>query len=249
MKLTKDKGRVRHNFDMASNTYENFSSVQYQSAEKLCKKLLYYFPNLSPNTVLDLGAGTGFMTQLLYKGFPNSNYTVNDISPAMLKKAKKKLHNDVKFICGDMEILNFAFYDLVVSNLALQWINNLNEMLKKICKNSRYFAFTCLLKGSFQRLSDIFQDLSLIPPTYQYPSQKEVESFITSISIKKFAFDIEEITIEMPSALDLFKYFRYIGANTPNYHHSISKLLKVVRNHNYSIKINYKIFFGFIQNK
>ena len=249
MKLVKDKEKIRHNFDMASDTYENFASVQYQSAEKLCKKLLCHFPELNPYNILDLGTGTGFITKLLYRVFPTSRYTLNDISLAMLGKAKEKFHNNVKFVCGDMEMLDFGFHDLVVSNLALQWVNNLNKMLEKVCKNLKIFAFTCLLKGSFQKLSDIFQDLSLTPPIYQYPSQEELEGFITSIGVKKFMFDVEEIPIEFSSALDLFKYFKYTGANTPNHEHSISNILKVVRYHNYRIRMDYKVFFGFIESK
>ena len=78
---------IKNNFDNASTSYDSVASIQKKCAQKLIEKL----PNFIPNSILDLGTGTGYTTELLLKKFPESQYTLNDISDVMLKVAEKKL--------------------------------------------------------------------------------------------------------------------------------------------------------------
>ena len=43
-----------------------------------------------PNSIIDLGAGTGLLTYFWYKYFPNSSYLLVDIANNMLEIAKKR---------------------------------------------------------------------------------------------------------------------------------------------------------------
>ena len=250
--LAKNKVKIRRNFDMAAGrSYEDAASIQFQSATKLCTKLLHYFPKLSAKSILDLGAGTGFVTEQLIKILPNSTYTLNDIAPLMLKQSKEKFRDNcenISFICGDMEQINFPFYDLVISNFALQWLSNLKNMLKKICNKSGIFAFTCLLQDSFQEFSDIFHGMSLVSPVHQYPPQEELEDYISSLRSKRTIFDVEEMSMIFPDILTALKYFKSLGANTSHHQYSVADLLNVARLNNNSVKVTYRVFFGLIEN-
>ncbi len=65
------KKKIRNYFNKASNSYENVAYVQRQSAEFLVEKLLEV-NDIYPQTILDLGTGTGYIPELLIKYYPKS---------------------------------------------------------------------------------------------------------------------------------------------------------------------------------
>lgn len=58
--------------------------------------------------ILDLGAGTGLLTSMVKKVFPNANYTLVDISTEMLEKAKERFIADSE-ISYISTLLRFTF--------------------------------------------------------------------------------------------------------------------------------------------
>jgi tRNA (cmo5U34)-methyltransferase len=102
------------------------------------------FPKDSSIRVLDLGCGTGTLTQRILSAFPKASIYAVDFSPAMLAVAKDKLRNDsrVNFIEKNIfEIIEdeFPFFDLIVSTFVLhnyegpdiykEIFNKINNML------------------------------------------------------------------------------------------------------------------------
>jgi tRNA (cmo5U34)-methyltransferase len=47
--------------------------------------------------IVDLGAGTGLLTKVIYEMYPNANYTLIDISKDMLKIAKERFKGMTNF--------------------------------------------------------------------------------------------------------------------------------------------------------
>ncbi len=77
--------------------------------------------------ILDLGAGTGILTQMLHEKYPESNMTLLDISPEMIKLAKEKF-NDIttfSYIEGDYLECDFdGMYDIIVSSLSIHHLED-----------------------------------------------------------------------------------------------------------------------------
>ena len=48
------------------------------------------FTAKNPKSILDLGAGTGLLTKLIYDNYPHSSYTLVDISNDMMEIARKR---------------------------------------------------------------------------------------------------------------------------------------------------------------
>lgn len=90
-------------------------------------------------SVLDLGAGTGLLTSMIRGAFPRASFTLADVSPEMLEKAKVRFR-DVEKI--EYEVINFesgaihGSFDVVVSALALHHspLDRLQEVFDKIYK-------------------------------------------------------------------------------------------------------------------
>lgn len=69
---------------------------------------------------IDLGCGTGTVTQAVLNTFPNAQFSCLDIAENMIRMARLKLRNhpNVRYLVGDFS--NFeGRYDVVVSSLAL----------------------------------------------------------------------------------------------------------------------------------
>ncbi|WP_143688780.1 malonyl-ACP O-methyltransferase BioC [Wolbachia endosymbiont of Laodelphax striatellus] len=241
-----EKRYIQNNFSRASSSYDNVAFVQKECAAKLVNLLQSYFPEFHPQSILDLGTGTGYIPEILFSFFSQSKFTLNDISSNMLAKAKEKLvgYKEVEFILGDMETLDFGLHDLVISNLSLQWVSNLKKMIRKSYNNSDVFVFSCLLDGTFNEWSRIFIKSLLPVPTHKYPSKQELESYLLSLKPKKYFFDSQEFTLCFPSASEFIRYLKNLGANLSSQTISLSDLRKVVQTYTNKINVTYKVFFG-----
>lgn len=127
-----DKHLVRRSFDRAANQYDASAVLQHQVREEMLSRL--DLVKLSPQRMLDAGCGTGHGIQALSRRFPQAEALALDIAPAMLQQTRssRPWYQFYKpapaLVCADIEQLPLAdnSLDLVWSNLALQWCNDLD---------------------------------------------------------------------------------------------------------------------------
>jgi trans-aconitate 2-methyltransferase len=81
--------------------------------------------------VVDLGCGTGELTQQLAEALPNSAVTGIDSSPSMLQKAASFAGPQLRFEQGDQSQLT-GEWDLIFSNAALQWSEDHAELIPQL---------------------------------------------------------------------------------------------------------------------
>ena len=81
--------------------------------------------------VVDLGCGTGELTQQLAEALPNSAVTGFDSSPSMLQKAASFASPQLRFEQGDQSQLT-GEWDLIFSNAALQWSEDHAELIPQL---------------------------------------------------------------------------------------------------------------------
>ena len=123
-----DKSQIARQFSRAAGGYSSAAKVQTQMADELLRLLPNDFK--SPETILDLGCGNGYLTEKCTRKYPDSEIIGLDIASGMLAKAKELFRTALgsslvhpRLIQGDIEQLPLPsnHYDLVVSNAALQW--------------------------------------------------------------------------------------------------------------------------------
>jgi malonyl-CoA O-methyltransferase len=141
---------IQKNFSRNAHTYDTSATIQRQCAEHLVQYLQIKHPNLAPQSILDVGAGTGYLTHILSQCFSHSTYHLNDISPEMLKISQKRLHHlHTTWHVGDAQKLQFPFVDLIVSNLTLQWFDALEAGIQHLSSFTPCLALSFLLDGTF----------------------------------------------------------------------------------------------------
>ncbi|MDA3894253.1 MAG: class I SAM-dependent methyltransferase [Salinivirgaceae bacterium] len=114
---------VKQNFEDKASEYDEFMLKCIPNYSEMTE---YLVNNLPFNTneelaICDLGSGTGNVTVLLDKTFPNAKINCVDISPMMIDMAKAKLNNEsITYEIADFYEYEFSQkYDIITSSLAL----------------------------------------------------------------------------------------------------------------------------------
>lgn len=107
----------------------------YDSTTKFIASNIKY-----PNSIIDLGAGTGLLTSFWYKYFPNSEYLLVDIANDMLEIAKKRFLGIQAITFDSLNYINCLpdkVFDVAISALS---IHHLNEKEKELFFNNLYHS-------------------------------------------------------------------------------------------------------------
>ncbi|HEY3421397.1 MAG TPA: methyltransferase domain-containing protein [Methanomassiliicoccales archaeon] len=83
--------------------------------------------------ILDLGCGEGALTALLAALVPNGGVVGMDSSIQMIEAAKALETANLKFLCRDIDDLDFhRGFDIVFSNAALHWVKDHDRLLRNV---------------------------------------------------------------------------------------------------------------------
>lgn len=114
--MTDKKQKSKAAFDKQALTYDR--DIKGRHARSLYPCILQRLSEISYQTALDLGCGTGELMKLILRQDNTKTLYGIDLSGEMLKAAKNKLGQTATVILGDSEQLPFAdnFFDVVYCN-------------------------------------------------------------------------------------------------------------------------------------
>ncbi len=183
--------KVGYNFSQAAFSYERAAKIQREAAVRLVDFMDASLPRgFRPETVIELGAGTGFVTKRLVLAFEGAKILVTDISDEMLGICRRKIfsmtgRNDEWML--DFEMLDFnedfeiaPDCGLVVSGLSFQWAADLRSLISRICAglpSGGYLAFSILLEGSLDEFRSLFEDAGVEYPVPPHPELRDIREF------------------------------------------------------------------------
>lgn len=132
-----DKSRMRQSFHRAAKQYDAAAILQRQVRQEMLSRLEVV--KLEPTVILDAGCGTGHGLSALLKHFKKAQGIALDIAEGMLSRSKALFpwyrfwQSSPRFICADIEAMPIATgsVDLVWSNLAVQWCNDMDTVLQE----------------------------------------------------------------------------------------------------------------------
>lgn len=154
-----DKDTVARNFSRYAHLYDKYADIQRLAAEELIREL----PCNGIKNILEIGCGTGNYTRLLRERFKGSSIKALDISRKMIEAAKEKFpEGKIDFIVVDAEEVELRDkFDLITSNAAFQWFNNLEGAFaryKKALKKKGAIAFTSFGPLTFLELNQSLRE-------------------------------------------------------------------------------------------
>lgn len=186
--MKNERNTVAPRFSAASATYDLAAVVQPAVAGKLCEMLA---GNGSPDTILEIGCGTGILTEKLACLFPRALISAVDVSEKMVFLSQRRLggNSRVRWTVADMRRLRETeYYNLIASSSALHWIDPFGAGLKKLSRltsEGGRLVFGLMVEGTLKELRDArLRVAPHKPPRGKLPSVHEVRVALREAGLK-----------------------------------------------------------------
>ncbi|WP_340314430.1 methyltransferase domain-containing protein [Rhizorhabdus argentea] len=200
-----------------AHRYEEAAAVQRAAAVALARRIAA--AELPPRPrILELGCGTGFLTRAIAEAIGPARWTVTDIAPAMLERARAALDFDADFRVADGEAVDPALgaFDLIASSLAFQWFEDMPgavaRLADRLC-DAGLLAFTTMAAGSFPEWTAALAAEGLSSGMPAYPDQAALRSIVP----QHLSGEIEVVDMAEPQrdARSFLHGLKAIGASIP----------------------------------
>ncbi|MCI0763271.1 malonyl-ACP O-methyltransferase BioC [Bacillus sp. TL12] len=157
-----NKTLLQKRFNGAAVSYDQYASVQKKMAQQLLSIMKKHYHKMSSIRILELGCGTGYLTEQLAVFFPNAEIIAIDFAESMIAVAKTRNHvESVTFRCEDIEHLTLSeSFDVIISSATFQWLNDLQITLKNLYRylfEGGLLLFSTFGEQTFQELHTAFQ--------------------------------------------------------------------------------------------
>lgn len=209
-----NKTKVAEAFSLAAERYDAFARVQKIVAQSVLQKA----PQANNAIILDLGSGTGALTQGLLQNTQPAQVLALDIAQGMLRFAQSRTRNKVvSFIAGDAENLPIASHSIdgIVSSLAIQWCEqpaHLMQELYRVLKPGGWAVIATLGPGTLCELKAAWQAIDDCVHVNAFASRAALEH---ACSQAGFDMAIVQQTqqCDYPCLMPLLKELKAIGAH------------------------------------
>jgi malonyl-CoA O-methyltransferase len=204
--------KIAKSFGSASHSYDVSSRLQRYTG----KKLMSFLPNRTDLTVLDLGSGTGFFTDILASKYQQ---TIGlDISAKMLAFAQEKRDQRISWLEADAYQLPFQdnSLDVIYSNLVIQWCDPLEDLVTevlRVLKPGGLFIFSTLLDGTLYELKSSWAQIDNDKHVIDFKTANELKPILDNSSCRLLEQRTENLVLEYQNVIHLARELKGLGAN------------------------------------
>ncbi|NQX66070.1 malonyl-ACP O-methyltransferase BioC [Paenibacillus alba] len=171
---------IQRQFNRSANSYDAHAHVQRIMSDQLASSFIGMKKKdiRDRQSILEIGCGTGTLTEILLKEWPSASITALDIAPAMITLAQQRVQSSAAKITGTntMDRLRFlnadvevwapnapkASFDLIVSNACFQWLSNPRQtlgQLRRLLRAGGLLIFTTFGPDTFCELHKAFDEV------------------------------------------------------------------------------------------
>ncbi len=222
-------GRVRRAFSRASESYDEHAVLQREIADRLLAHL--EFVKLAPARILDVGCGTGYFTRLLRERWPAAEIIGLDIAEPMLHAARRRQprggwrdllrgRRRERWCCGDGCALPFAdgSFDLVCSNLAMQWTPDPLAMMAEMRRVLAPGGLMVFSTFGRRTLAELRRALAEIDPAWAghvlaFPDVTDLGDALMRLPVELTVTDADLFTLTYPDTVSLLRELKGLGAS------------------------------------
>lgn len=204
LNVEKHQRSVTARFSAASATYHKKADVQKIVARKL---LSLVFATLPIDRILEIGCGTGVLTELLLEHFPTAMIHAMDVSKEMIAQAQRRLsaHNRVRWFTSDLRTFDAPVsYPLVVSSSSMHWISPIEDGLSRaadLLESGGDVVVALMLDGTLGELRAMrLRVAPHKPPLGRLPIAEEVLCGLERVGLRVAAMRRETVRKDYVSA-------------------------------------------------
>jgi malonyl-CoA O-methyltransferase len=228
-----DRGAVRRHFGRAVATYDGAAVLQREVGARLAARLDVV--RLDPRRILDAGCGTGDALGELAVRYPGAARIGLDLALPMLACARAKTVERRTlasrlltpfaarppaaplFACGDLAALPFAAgaFDLVWSNLALQWVPEPEQAFAdclRVLRTGGLLAFSTFGPDTLRELRGVFAAVDGEPHVSRFIDLHDLGDMLVGAGFGDPVMEMESFTLTYPGAEEFLRDLKAIGA-------------------------------------
>ncbi|HET7032914.1 MAG TPA: malonyl-ACP O-methyltransferase BioC [Casimicrobiaceae bacterium] len=229
-----DLRAVRRHFARAATTYDAAAVLQKEVGARLAERLDAV--KLAPDAVLDAGCGTGDAQAELAARYPSGRYVGLDVAPPMLAAARTKAAlrrsalarifatfaggraaSEPRFICGDIAAMPFAAaaFDLVWSNLALQWVGDLPAAfaeMNRVLAVDGLAVFTTFGPDTLKEVRSAFSEVDGNVHVSRFIDMHDVGDMLVAAGFADPVMEMEMMSLTYDDAWTMLRDLKAIGA-------------------------------------
>ena len=204
--------KIAQSFGSASQSYDVSARLQRFSG----KHLMPWLPNRNDLTVLDLGSGTGFFTDLLAGSY--QHVIGLDFSKKMLNFAAENRNKNISWIEADAHKIPLQdnSIDFIYSNLVIQWCEPLDvaidEMLR-VLKPGGLIIFTTLVDGTLHELKSSWRQVDDDQHVIDFKTEEELSKLFNRDDANVLEHKCQDIVLEYQNVIHLARELKGLGAN------------------------------------
>ncbi len=203
---------VVEEFNRSAHLYDRFSQLQVMVGRELIELIPDSF---QPRSILDLGSGTGGLSQELFQRFVPAEFVGIDASPSMITIARSRGFG--RWLVGDLEDEflweRLGQFDLVFSNSVLHWIGDKKALFSRIkehLKPNGVFAFSIFGPRTMQEVGEV---LGVDIPAREFTSLSQIKEVLVALGFD-VKFESKLIVWQYNSLLDFLRFVKGTGVRT-----------------------------------
>ncbi|MEW5008126.1 malonyl-[acyl-carrier protein] O-methyltransferase BioC [Cycloclasticus sp. 46_83_sub15_T18] len=218
---TFDKSLVRQSFGSASSSYNQFTALQRTIGDQLLQQQ----ENLPSNQgkVLDIGAGTGYLTEKIIGSNKLDELYALDIAPEMLRQTRLNVTavKPLTLLCADAEDLPLAAETVtaVYSNVAYQWCSRLPQAFaeaRRVLRGEGVFAFSTFGERTLYELKDAWAEADNVVHVNSFFDADSIRQYLMAAGFKDVSVLSEDIVMYYETPKQLMMDLKGMGAHNIN---------------------------------
>lgn len=224
-----DKNKVKISFGNAAPSYDAAAIVQKEILARLLEKLETLA--VKSNRVLDIGSGTGLVTDKLSVISAAEMLVSMDLALPMLQFAKQQqsasgLYN----ICGDAEALPFKenSFDLIFSASTLQWCNDIGRVFDdclRLLRPGGLLMFSTFGPDTLHELRTCFAKAELDKRVNSFIDMHLLGDGLLQQGFSDPVMEVDRIQLLYEEPAQLLRDLKLVGATNNNSHERSRGLL------------------------
>ncbi len=209
---------IRESFSRAAYTYTQAAEHQYTIAKQLVD--IFSCDNHQPNettAMVDLGSGTGFVSQVCEQTFPHAQVIRLDVCESMLKQ-DVAFDSANAFVCADLQSMPFQSnsVDVCLSSYAFQWVNHIDVLfqeLARVLKQGGCVYFSMPGEGTFEELKQAWLAVDNAVHVHAFSHQDVLLKAAEKHHFECLHFSQRQDVLGFEHQRDALKHIKYIGAH------------------------------------